>query len=529
VAVDGGYHAERHRSSQTNKLLADNSQRDVVLGMNGGIVSRVGRLVAFGVVIVGASIGVWLGFETGGGQSAPPPPPPYQHFLTRPGLRPPLVTILHPASGTAPGLIFLAPKRKVAQDGPMIIDDRGQVVWFDPLPAKGVTDFKVQRYQGRPVLTWWQGQVAKGGYSGSASGYMIMDSSYHVIKVVHAGNGLTGDIHDFQLTPSGTALMTIFHKVPYDLSSIGGPKQGYVLEGVVQEVSLQTGRVLFEWHSLDHVAPSESYLPLGPKTGLLKSPYDYFHINSVTLDTDGNLIVSSRHTSTVYKIRKSDGAIMWHLGGKKSDFTFGPGAQFAWQHDARRQADGTITLFNNNAQAAKKGIQSRALVLRLDLTQHRATLVHAYAHTPPLLSTSQGDLQHLPNGNVFVGWGGNPFFTEYSASGRVLLDGRFGADDDSYRAFRFVWVGRPTTKPAIAIGRATSGLPIVYASWNGATEVASWQVLAGPDVNHLSPTVTAAKGGFETAIHLTASAPYAMVRALDAKGAVLGSSPVHKS
>jgi hypothetical protein len=485
--------------------------------------SRPGLLIVLGVALVAAA-SFWLGFEPGSGRSSDAAPP-YQHLLTRPGLRPPEVTILHPATGTAPGYIFLAPKNKgVEQAGPMIIDNSGQLVWFDPLPTKGVTDFKVQTYRGRPVLTWWQGKLGRG--YGVGGGYMILDSAYRLIKVVHAGNGLTGDLHDFQLTPAGTALMTAYRKIPFDLSSVGGPKKGYILDGIVQEVSLATGRVLFEWHSATHVPLAESYLPLDPKMGGITSPYDYFHINSVDLDTDGNLLVSSRHTHTVYKVRRSDGAILWRLGGKQSDFTFGPGAQFAWQHDARRQPDGTISVFNNNAAHERKGAQSRVLFLRLDLATHRATLAHAYAHQPPLLSTSQGDGQRLPDGHVFVGWGSNPYFTEYTADGKVLLDGRFGGPNvDSYRAYRFPWVGRPTSKPAIALDHADGTLN-VYASWNGSTRVAGWQVLAGQDAQHLRPIASAKKTGFETAVPVNTSARYLAVHALDARGTVLATSPV---
>jgi hypothetical protein len=309
-----------------------------------------------------------------------------------------------------------------------------------------------------------------------------------------------------------------------NLTSLGGPGHGYVLEGTVQEISLGTGKVLFEWHSARHVSPAESYLPLGKKGGRFKSPYDYFHINSVALDGNGNLLVSARHTSTVYEIRKSDGKILWRLGGKKSDFTFEAGARFAWQHDARRQPDGTITLFDNAAQSDQKGIQSRGLVLRTDADAHRVTLVRAYVHRPELLSTSQGDSQRLPNGNLFVGWGSNPLFTEFSADGKVLLDGTFGTGDDSYRAFRFTWVGRPTTRPALAVDGKT-----VYASWNGATQVARWQVVGGRDARHLSVLRSAAKDGFETAIRVDRPPKVIGVRALDPSGAVLGTSPLRRS
>jgi hypothetical protein len=479
--------------------------------------------VSLGVVAV---LAVWLGLDTSGsGRAAeppPPPPPPVQHFKSRPDLQPPTVSVLRRAHGTARGFVFLAPKREAVQPGPMIVDDTGQVVWFEPLATSGVTDFKVQRYKGKPVLTWWQGTVSMRGV-GLAGGYHIVDSSYRLIKIVRAGNGLTGDIHEFKLLPGGRALFTIYRKVPADLGELGGPSEGFVLEGVVQEISVATGRVIFEWHSLPEVSLAESYLPVPEKEGTSKDPYDYFHVNSADLDTDGNILVSARHTSAIYKINRRTGKIIWRLGGKKSNFTFGPGAKFSWQHDAHRRPDGTITLFDNAAQGPTKGVQSKALRLRVDLRTRRATLVRAYRHRPSLLSPSQGNAQFLPNGHVFVGWGQNAYFTEYSAAGRVLFDASFGdaaPNIDSYRVFRFAWVGTPRTKPAAVVKRP-GGVRTVYVSWNGATQVAAWEVLAGSDARHLAPVATAAKQGFETAIPVGTLARTLVVVARDAEGTLL--------
>jgi len=486
---------------------------------------RSARLAAAGLTLAAASLGLWLSLEPGDGQTRASGAP-FLHFRTRPDLRPAPVTILHRASGTAPGYIFLAPKKYVDQAGPMILDDRGQVVWFDPLDARGVTDFKMQMYRGKPVLTWWQNTVNDGN---GRSARVIMDSSYRIIRIVRRSGGLGPDIHDMQLTPRGTALMTVYEKIPYDLRPLGGPKDGYILEGVIQEVSVATGRVLWQWHSSKHVAITESYLPRGPKTGYFRTPFDYFHINSIDVDTDGNLLVSARHVCTVYKIRRSDGAIMWRLGGKKSNFTFGPGARFCWQHDARRRPDGTITIFDNHEYLPIKGAQSRAIALRVDEKTHRATLVRQYRHTPPILATSMANAQFLPDGHVFVGWGSEPYFTEYAKDGRVLLDARFGGErTDSYRAFRFPWVGHPTTKPAIAIDHDGDGL-IVTVSWNGATRVARWQVLAGSDADKLRVVASTPKGGFETAIRLPDSPHYIAVRAVDGRGSVLRTSQIEAS
>jgi hypothetical protein len=424
------------------------------------------------------------------------------------------VSVLTPARGTAPGLVFLAPKKDVAQAGPLILDDRGQVVWFQPLETHGVTDFRVQTYRGKPVLTWWQGQSDKGIGNGH---YVIMDDHYRRIATVQAGNGLHGDIHEFLITAGDTALITVYREIPYDLRPWGGEKQGKIDEGVVQEIDIATGRVLFEWHSAGRVDPSESYEPVpdDPST-----PWDYFHVNSIDPDGSGGLLVSARNTHGVYEIRKNDGRVVWRLGGKRSDFKMGPGTRFAWQHDARRQPDGTIRLFDNAASDPGKGM-SKAIVLRVDEVRRTATLVRSYVRSPPLLSTSQGNAQLLRGGHLFVGWGSKPFATEFDRAGSMLFDLRFGVGRvDSYRAFRFAWRGAPTTRPTVVLRRA-GDRTTVYTSWNGATEVARWRILAGSDAAHLVPVATVARTGFETHATVSSSAGTFAVEAIAADGSVL--------
>jgi hypothetical protein len=426
--------------------------------------------------------------------------PPYQHFRSRPDLKPSPVRILTPAHGSARGYVFIAPKKNVAQAGPMIVDNRGRLVWFRPLNTRGVTDFRVQTYRGRPVLTWWRGRPYHGKGDGN---YAVVDSSYRIVARVRPGNGLVGDIHEFLITPRNTALLTIFHRVRRGDRTL--------FEGAVQEVDIASRRVLFEWHSLGHVPLDESYERPPKKRSL---PYDYFHVNAIDEDTDGNLLVSARNTHAVYEIDRRSGKILWRLGGKRSDFAMGPRTRFAWQHDARRRADGTISLFDNEA-APQAGPESRGLVLRLDMRRMRATLVRQIVHRPRLLAATQGNLQLLPDGHWFVGWGARPYFTEYDATGRhVLLDARFGFRDDSYRAYRFPWTGRPGGRPALVVSDGNA-----YVSWNGATEVASWQ----PSVDgHPLPAVE--RVGFETRLRLPRDAKSVAVRALARDGRVLGAS-----
>jgi hypothetical protein len=457
--------------------------------------------------------------------TASPGRPKYvRSFRSRPDLHPPTIDIVTPAhNNTAPGYIFLAPKNgpgedSPSQDGPLILDNSGEPVWFHPLHNEGedTMDFKVQYYKGEPVLTFWEGH-----HTGYGRGeYVILDSSYREIKRVRAGNGYEGDHHEFLITPQETALITIYGSTRMDLSPVGGSKDGRVLDGIAQEVDIATGKVLFEWHSLEHVAPEESHAdpPKNPRMS-----FDYFHINSIDVDHDSNLLVSARRTSTVYKIDRQSGEILWRLGGKKSSFEMGPGTRTRYQHDARRQTDGTLTIFDNGG--VKKDDRSYGIVLELDEEEMSATLVRRYPHPEGRLVGTQGSVQVLPNDNVFIGWGSNPLFSEFSTDGELLFDARFPPEVESYRAFRFPWVGEPGDDPAVAVEAGSADELRLYASWNGATEVASWQVVAGSSPDKLEPVGSGApKEGFETAIRVNTTEPYVGVQARDGSGRVLGTS-----
>ncbi|MER7013211.1 arylsulfotransferase family protein [Saccharopolyspora sp. NPDC000359] len=439
------------------------------------------------------------------GASAPPEP---DQFVTRPDLSPPVVRIDTPAHGTEPGSIFLAPHGTATQSGPMIIDDTGEPVWFQPVgDGAGLftMDFKAQTYQGQPVLTWWQGEPHPGYGEGE---YVVLDRSYQQIAAVRAGGGLRADLHEMVITPRDTALL-----IAYRTAQLDRP----VVEGVVQEVDIATGEVLFDWRSLDHVAVDESTAPLPEDPA---KPYDYFHLNSVTEDAAGNLLISARHTDAIYQLDRATGQVRWRLGGKRSDFAVDPGAVFARQHDARWHPDGTMSLFDN--AASEPGPTSRALVLAVDQQARTAHVVREHPNPGSPTSVSQGNHQVLPGGNSFVGWGSQPEFTEFDETGEVALHGSFGDDMPSYRAFRLPWTGTPTEPPVAAL--RDDGTPAVYASWNGSTEVRSWRVLTGPTPDQLTPVLDVPKTGFETAADLPAAEAYAAVEALDANGQVLARS-----
>jgi len=451
--------------------------------------------------------------------SSPTGPSVVRSFRSRPELSPPAIEITAQAHDTAPGYIFVAATKGAGQDGPMIVDDQGQLVWFSK--NRYATDFKVQTYQGELVLTWWEGKVVAGHGVGE---YVIFNSSYREINRVRAGNGYEGDLHEFYITPEDTALLTAYVPTQTDLSPISGSEDGAVWDGIAQELDIETGEVLFEWRSLDHVGVEETYRepPQDPST-----PLDYFHINSIDIDFDGNFLISAKGTSAVYKVERESGKIVCGLAGKKSDFEMGSGTRFAYQHDARLQRDGTITIFDNGA-SPRVHEQSRGIVVELDMDEMSATLVREFTHPNRLLSTSQGNVQVLPNANLLVGWGSAPYFSEYSNEGELLFDAQLLGDGQSYRAFRFPWSGHPSDNPAVAVEQGSDDQVILYVSWNGATEFKSWQVLAGSTPYQLKPVGSAPRRGFETTVAVRTAEPYVAVQAKSASGRVLGTTKAVK-
>ncbi|MBV8734607.1 MAG: arylsulfotransferase family protein, partial [Solirubrobacterales bacterium] len=357
---------------------------------------------------------------------------------------------------------------------------------------------------------------------------VIVDTSYREMARVRAGNGRQIDVHEFLLTPQGTALFVCYpDSVPTDLSALGGPQNGTVQQSVIQEVDVRSGQVLFEWRSLEHIGVEESYQR--PAT-----PLDYIHINSIAVAPDGNLLVSARCTWALYKLDRRTGSVIWRLGGKLSDFQLGPGAQFSWQHDAVQPNASTITLFDDGDALFDDGSgmsnterESRGVVLQVDEIGRTARLAHAYRHPHPVLANAMGSFQTLPDGHVLIGWGSAPITSEFSADGKLLADVRLGPKSTSYRAYRDAWAANPATSPAIATRRDSSGANVnLYASWNGATALSHWLVLAGPGPSQLRAVGIAWRRGFETVIPLGRVRGYLQVRALDAAGRPLATSEV---
>ncbi len=361
---------------------------------------------------------------------------------------PPPVTVLTSGPGNGTGDIFISPYGDTAsyQNGPEILSPSRRVVWFHPVPAgQEASDFRAQRYQGQPVLTWWQG-TGLGGLSNGTD--YIYNDHYQQIATVQAGNGYTADGHEFLITPWNTALILAYTTATANLTAIGGPADQEVIDGVVQEIAIRTGRVLFQWNSADHVPYSASEQPLPASAS---TPWDWFHVNAVHLDSHGNLLIDARDTWATYDVSRRTGKILWTLGGKQSSFAVraapgqvldSAGEIFAWQHDPDQVGPDTYTLFDDESSGIPLLPVSRAVTVRLDFRTRTATLVASDDQPAALVASSQGNAQTTGAGDLFVGWGNLPYFSEFSPSGRLVFNAELPAGVNSYRAYRLPWPAR---------------------------------------------------------------------------------------
>ncbi|KAL3426563.1 hypothetical protein PVAG01_00072 [Phlyctema vagabunda] len=417
---------------------------------------------------------------------------------------------------------------------------RGVLVWSGYRAELGEIkswDLKVvQLSDSRQGLSVFRGHMERGNGFGQV---VLLDDAYNLHKTISADKkGQSLDAHDFHLLDNGqNAIVLRYLPVQQDLTSKGLEDSfGWVYNSNFKEYELDTGKVLFEWNSIDHVSIKESVVSPKVKLGTAKSftkPWDYFHINSVDKFENGDYLVSARHTNCIYRISHQDGSIIWRLGGTKSTFTLN-GFNFSSQHDARirKAVDGEeqISLFNN---AWNGNVQTRdyssAMLVELDSISMTASLVNEWLPLEGGLARHQGNVRFLDNGNVFVGWGGIPSFTEFASNGDRVLDVAFSDNTTlNYRTIKQDWVGRPDTQPDLYIySRSETDPTYFYMSWNGATEVANWEVYGVVD-NSLDPVLlgSAKKEGFETRYNTSAKISAGFVKALDHSNNILSTSEI---
>jgi Arylsulfotransferase (ASST) len=444
------------------------------------------------------------------------------------------------------GYVLLTPKGpSVPHAGPTIVDTRGNLIWMSNRFNDSM-NLKVQQFKDQNYLTMWAGTKTGGQGKGI---YYMLDSAYNIAQSIRAvGQDVHADLHEFRLSQDGTALFTIYNTTTTDLSSIWRPHVGWAEDSVFQEVDAETNELLFEWRASEHTDASDTFMT-NPFGGYMSGwPFDVYHINSIDKDRKGNYLISSRHFHSVTYIGP-DGKTIWQLGGVKNEFedlSDGRAISFRWQHDARwvQQLDengiGIISLFDNKEGGPLHvdGPYSRGLLLRVDVPNKTAEMLHEYIAYSRTRAPSQGSMEILANGNVFIGWGHSAAYSEFTEDGSLLCEWHFGpsmwdflGNAVSYRATRVKkeeWIGRPTAPP----DAKEKGWKI-YVSWNGATKVAAWglEVTKSTDENGADiweEIDVMPKDGFENHFKLptmSGSKRY-RVAALDENGQVMRYSEV---
>ena len=353
--------------------------------------------------------------------------------------------------------------------------------------------------------------------------YTLMDAQYREMMQLNGGGGALLDLHELLVSAKDTALVVLYRPVQMDLTSRGGAPDTTLVETAIQEIDIASGTVLFEWRPLDHLGFDESVLFPPTEPGKF---FDPIHVNSIDIDTDDNLLISARNTCALYKLNRETQEIMWRLSGARTTplpdpkLELDPASEgFFFQHDARRNKDGTVSIFDDGGSPYNH--DGRAVVLRLDEVARTATEVKQFGSEFGIRVNYQGSAQQQPNGNMLVGWGNIGRVTEFTPDGAVCFDATFTGN--SYRARRFAWTGTPDEVPAIAAAREDSGAR-VWASWNGSTEVRQWRVLGGRTVDSLAPLGVQPWDDFETAVRIDQAPSLVAVEALDAGGATLARS-----
>jgi Arylsulfotransferase (ASST) len=463
-------------------------------------------------------------------------------FVSAPRLHPPkLTTDQKTQGGLAPGYFMTGVfkdvtvnKPMVGESGPLILDRNLQPVWFDPIGTKALAaNLRVQIYNGKPVLSWWQGTISGTGATTSGQD-VVVDQHYKQVARLKGSGGWVISEHEMIISGSN-AWVTAYKNVPMDLSRFGGSANGVVVDAAVQEYDLKTGQLLYTWDALNPGGTPNIPLSQSRQKPFRGIPWDAYHINSIQLTGHETFFVSMRNTWSAYLVNRLTNGIEWTVSGnpKVSTFVLPANAQFQWQHDVQLHNGDVLSMFddhccgikdikNGRAEFVTPIAPSRGLVLKLDLTNHTGSLVSQYIRGK-LVVPFLGSTELQPGGNVVLGWGNSQLFSEVSHKGKFLLDAAWPKPDINYRTYLQRWTGIPFFPPSGGV-RNNQGKATVYASWDGDTQVVSWRVLAGSSAQSLKAVASKTKTGFETTIPLTSSFKVYEVQALDAGHHVLGTS-----
>ncbi|OQU96530.1 hypothetical protein CLAIMM_02601 [Cladophialophora immunda] len=494
---------------------------------------------------------------------------PWQTYKSS-SAKPPALLINSTGEPLYEGLLVFAtedgPVPAARQQSPLIMTDGGELVWSGP--DEITYNFRVQTLFGAPVLTYWSGEGTAGAESVAGHGYgqvKILDTKYNTIHRVCPRINLTLppgtsgeciiDVHESYITPRNTMLVSAYNTTKADLTSVGGPKDGWILDSLAVEVNITTGEVMWTWSPLAHVALKGSKFPLAGTGHNTSLPWDFFHINAIQ-PLGENYLINSRHFWTTYLVNAT-GDIIWEINGfDGGDFGSLPeGGKFSWQHFGRLEyQNSTAALLhyfaNNNGLPGAAPQLTTGLMLQLSLPPDKSSPPKLVTNlTDPLAQIaaySQGSYTPLPNGNSLMGYGANAVLVEYGpvtgatgTTGRVRWSAQLGYGEQLsvYRAYKQAWHATPATAPELVVLEAQDEDALAlcaanstargYVSWNGATDVTDWVVYAGSSKTSLKPVAQVKKAAFETQFVVPAGAAFVQVGAMENGGnAVVRTSKV---
>ncbi|GAM82965.1 hypothetical protein ANO11243_009510 [Dothideomycetidae sp. 11243] len=450
---------------------------------------------------------------------------PGQSYVSS-NVTPPYLQVNSTGRDLAPGLLFYTPTAGVDENasilrlGPLISSDTGDLVWAGPI-SDDASNLRVQTLNGQPVVSFWEGTGAAASGLLAGHGYgpvQIYNTSYDLIATICPKLNIThppgqesdcdADVHESYITDDNTILVTAYNITKADLTSIGGPQEGYVYDSLIVEIDIASGEIVFLWSPLEHVPVGDSKYPLGKAGHTVATAYDFFHANSIFPWEDGYLI-NSRHTWTTYYVDKC-GDIIWRIDGAEGgDFGSIPaGGLFAWQHNAEivrvSPTEATIPWFANNNDIAGQtnvttGVQL-ALTLPPDPSNPPRLLSNVSDPAQPIFSSAEGSHQIFDNRDHLLGYGFQPYIHYFDARGEAIWSARYAFENgaSSYRVFKQEWHAVPSTSPDLVVQKGDNGQLVGYVSWNGATHVEGYNVYAGSDVSVLKLVGVAVKKGFET-------------------------------
>jgi hypothetical protein len=365
----------------------------------------------------------------------------------------------------------------------IIFDNNGSPQWYWRIISEPL-NLKVQPNGIMTVNIWeeiWDGPVG-------------FDSTYTIVKHYHIPPGFWFDDHECTVLENGHYFVIFNDEHQIDMSQIvpGGDPNAWVLENNVAEMDANDNPI-FIWRGLDHFNIADAI-----HEDLTQHYIDFCHMNTIEIDNDGHILISSRHLSEITKINRQTGDIIWRLGGVNNQFNWvNDSYQISYQHDIRVLPNGNYTLFDNGNYHQPQF--SRALELDLDTQNMTATKVFEYRENPDNYAKWMGSTQRVPNGNTIINWAEPwlPKLTEVRPDGSKAFEMNFVEDHHAYRTHRSPWIGKAAV-PYLIIEPYSDRITLIFNKF-GDPDVDHYNVYGGlePQPNQVMATA------LEPFIHLT--------------------------